>query len=240
MRTAPLRGLCAVGLRPVARREWPWRANFGETPPREWPSRANFNETPPRERRSRANFSETTSWTPSQPIWPAAGQRRTAGPSSVRRDRRSRRNSWSVGVGSDQPLRPLARKLAESGRLSPSSRKLLDNEVTLPRAPSGTYSMKARGVQSSSVQTETFTSATQSRGGALPHSPASEVLACGVREVALPAEQRFEFSARHDQPAVLQRALHPAARALLDQQWEWNVSFTVRPSPRPGHLRIGR
>jgi hypothetical protein len=142
-----------------------------ETLPREWPWRARLNETPPREWRSRARFSETTSWTPSQPIWPAAGQRRTAGPSSVRRDRRSRRNSWSVGVGSDQPLRPLARKLAESGRLSPSSRKLLDNEVTLPRARSGTYSMKARGVQSSSVQTETFTIATQSRGERSPTSP---------------------------------------------------------------------
>jgi len=55
-----------------ARREWPWRANFNETPPREW--------------RSRANFSETTSWTPSQPIWTAAGQRGAGGPSLVRRD----------------------------------------------------------------------------------------------------------------------------------------------------------
>jgi hypothetical protein len=34
----------------------------------------------------RANFSETASWTPSQPIWPAAGQRRAAGPSSMRQD----------------------------------------------------------------------------------------------------------------------------------------------------------
>jgi hypothetical protein len=57
-------------------------------------SRANFNETPPRERRSRANFSETTSWTPSQRIWPTAGQRRAAGPSSMRRD--SRRHEVSV------------------------------------------------------------------------------------------------------------------------------------------------
>jgi hypothetical protein len=66
--------------------EWASRASLNETAPREWPSRANFNETPPRERRSRANFSETTSWTPSQRIWPTAGQRRAAGPSSMRRD----------------------------------------------------------------------------------------------------------------------------------------------------------
>jgi hypothetical protein len=45
---------------------------MGETPPREWPWRARF--------------SETTSWSLSQRIWPAAGQRRAAGPSSVRRD----------------------------------------------------------------------------------------------------------------------------------------------------------
>jgi len=45
MRIAPLRGLCAVGLPPAARREWPWRANFGETPARERRSRANFSET---------------------------------------------------------------------------------------------------------------------------------------------------------------------------------------------------
>ena len=42
--------------------------------------------TPPREWPSRATFSETTSWTPSQPIWSAAGQRCVAGPSPVRRD----------------------------------------------------------------------------------------------------------------------------------------------------------
>jgi hypothetical protein len=58
----------------------------GPSSMRQCASRANFSETPPRERGSRANFSETTSWTPSQPIWPAAGQRRAAGPSSVRRD----------------------------------------------------------------------------------------------------------------------------------------------------------
>jgi hypothetical protein len=45
-----------------------------------------LNETPPREPPSRAAFSETTSWTPSQRIWPAAGQRRAGGPSWVRRD----------------------------------------------------------------------------------------------------------------------------------------------------------
>ena len=31
-------------------------------------------------------LTETTSWTPSQRIWSAAGQRRTAGPASVRQD----------------------------------------------------------------------------------------------------------------------------------------------------------
>jgi hypothetical protein len=35
--------------------------------------------------------------------------------------------------------------------------KLLDYEVTLPRLPPGTYTVKARGVQSSTVQTENFT-----------------------------------------------------------------------------------
>ena len=48
--------------------------------------KARLGETPQRERRSRANFTETTNWTPSQPIWPAAGQRRAAGPSPMRRD----------------------------------------------------------------------------------------------------------------------------------------------------------
>jgi hypothetical protein len=64
----------------------PTEAQVQREPSREWPSRANFNETTPRERRSRANFSETTSWTPSQRIWPSAGQRRAAGPRSMRRD----------------------------------------------------------------------------------------------------------------------------------------------------------
>ena len=63
----------------------------GPTSMRQRASRANFNETPPRERPSRAKFSETTSWTPSQRIWPAAGQRRAAGPSSMRRDNPRRR-----------------------------------------------------------------------------------------------------------------------------------------------------
>jgi hypothetical protein len=58
----------------------------GPTSMRQRASRAKFNETPTRERRSQANFSETTSWTPSQRIWPTAGQRRAAGPSSMRRD----------------------------------------------------------------------------------------------------------------------------------------------------------
>jgi hypothetical protein len=35
-----------------------------------------------------SHLDETTSWTPSQPIWPAAGQRGAAGPSSMRRDNR--------------------------------------------------------------------------------------------------------------------------------------------------------
>jgi hypothetical protein len=45
-----------------------------------------LSETAPRESPSRATFSETTSWTPSQRIWSAAGQRRAAGPSPMRRD----------------------------------------------------------------------------------------------------------------------------------------------------------
>jgi hypothetical protein len=61
---------------------------LSETPPSEWPSRATLNGTPPREWPSRARFSETGSWTPSQRIWSAAGQRRAAGPGSVRRDNR--------------------------------------------------------------------------------------------------------------------------------------------------------
>jgi hypothetical protein len=59
---------------------------LNETAPRERPPRARFNETAPREWPSQANFSEITGWTPSPRIWPAAGQRRAAGPSPVRRD----------------------------------------------------------------------------------------------------------------------------------------------------------
>jgi hypothetical protein len=76
----------------IAQRKPRFRANRrenghrGPTSLRQRASRANFNETPPRERRSRANFIETTSWTPSQRIWPSAGQRRAAGPRSMRRD----------------------------------------------------------------------------------------------------------------------------------------------------------
>ena len=61
------------GLNQTHRRERLPRARLNETPPREWPWRARF--------------SETTSGTPSQPIWPAAGQRGEGGPDLVRRDR---------------------------------------------------------------------------------------------------------------------------------------------------------
>jgi hypothetical protein len=82
----PSRGANRAVQAALSPEERPSRANFNETPPRQWPPRANFNETAPREWLSWARFSETTSWMPSQRIWPAAGQRRAAGPSLVRRD----------------------------------------------------------------------------------------------------------------------------------------------------------
>jgi hypothetical protein len=99
-----------------------------ETPPRERPWRARLNETPSREGRSRTRFSETGGRMSSQPIWSAAGQRRAAGPSSMRhhdggrwirrRHSCSRRPLWSREQAGGRQPGELVAQLLGPGRVA--------------------------------------------------------------------------------------------------------------------------
>jgi hypothetical protein len=105
-----------------------------ETPPREWPWRARLNETPPRERRSQTRSSETTRWTPSHPIWPAAGQRHAAGPGSMRR-----RSSPAKGSGR-RPTSCTPRRRRPASSPGETRRSL----GTGPRSPAGSATATPR------------------------------------------------------------------------------------------------